>query len=455
MPKDEGDSSFLGPSYDYWKNIKQPRQMGMSPGFSLGTLSNNVSGLLSYVEVLVSGSGEASKTGEPLGNKFFLRTNGKCREVSIEKWKTRQEEDKKWQEEYDNIDSKLKNKELSEGRATKLKNALNEEKKRRDETREKESKKIIDRWIYINNIPDGTIPFIANGADGRAFDDLRGLIPGAMGNLAALNPAPLFKAFVTGTTPDCAQISLETVDETNTKRIEKRHLALMDVKDMNPCIFGSGTNPVSGNTCQKFTTIKESNAASNTASNTASTTHNTAMLVAENGESVGIYETGSLAGSTGLAYQTTHRSPLSYNIANNKATSMSGLEYSKFEIPISGQSNNSENKKPQQLSSKNVVDNHNIASSSFYNTEIHDEGSEVKVNEGKSIDDDDESHSIYDTLMAKLSNLLTTSDIGDSSSSQNDGSKIEGGVLVEIYYASIAFIMLYFIYKLNYTTKKR
>lgn len=440
MPKDEGDSSFLGPSYDYWKNIKQPGQMGMSPGFSLGALSNNVSGLLSYVEVLVSGTGAASKTGQPLGNKFFLRTNGKCREVSIEKWKKRQEEDKKWEEEYADVDTKLKNKEISDSRATKLKNALSEEKKRRDASREKDSKKIIDRWIYVNNIPDGTLPFIANGADGHVFNDLRGLIPGAMGNLAALNPAPLFRAFVSGTTPDCAPISLETVDESNTKRIEKRHLALLDVMSMNPCVFGNRANPVSGTTCQGFTTIKP-------LTTTQNSSQNSSMLVAENGETIGIYETGSLAGSSSIAYQTTHRSPLSYNIANNKATSMSGLEYSKFEIPVTNISSNSTSttvvNQSQHLPSKDVVDNHMTISSSFFKTDIdkNDRSDKVKDHDG----------SLYDTLLANLSSLLNNG----SSSSQKEESKIEGGLLVEVYYASIAFIMLYFVYKLNYTTKKR
>jgi len=74
MAQEEGDSSFLGPSYEYWKNIKQPGQMGMSPAFTLDALSADVTGLLSYVEVLVTGSGNASKTGKPLGNKFFLKT---------------------------------------------------------------------------------------------------------------------------------------------------------------------------------------------------------------------------------------------------------------------------------------------------------------------------------------------------------------------------------------------
>ena len=71
-------SAFLGESYDYWKSIKQPSAMGMSPGFSLNALAKNVDGLLSYVEVLISGTGNASVTGKPLGNKFFLETKGQC-----------------------------------------------------------------------------------------------------------------------------------------------------------------------------------------------------------------------------------------------------------------------------------------------------------------------------------------------------------------------------------------
>ena len=205
--------------------------------------------------------------------------------------------------------------------------------------------------------------------------------------------------------------------------------------DMNPCIFGNGANPVSGSTCQGFTTIKQPNTTQNSLQNSS-------MLVAENGETIGIYETGSLAGSSSIAYQTTHRSPLSYNIANNKATSMSGLEYSKFEIPVTNQSSKSTAatsiNKPQHLSSKTVVDNHEIASSSFFKSDI-DKDNDVR---------EEDNDSLYDTLLEKLSKILNN----DTSSSKKDDSKIEGGVLVEVYYVSIAFIMLYFVYKLNHTS---
>jgi hypothetical protein len=426
---DEGDSSFLGPSYEYWKNIKQPGQMGMSPAFTLDALSADVTGLLSYVEVLVTGSGNASKTGKPLGNKFFLKTNGKCRELTIEKWKKEQDEDKQWDIDYNKVDVDLKNKTISEDEATKKKNELSALKKKREEDRTKKDNKIVDRWIYVNNIPDGRIPFISSGSDGSSFSDLRGLIPGAMGNLSALNPAPLFKAFVTGSTPDCAEITLETVDQSNTKRTEKRHLALMDVADMNPCYFGGGLNPASGNTCQGFT--------NNAKSKTETSEDNEPVLVSENGDTIGLYEMGSLAGSSGVAYQTTHRSPLSYNIANNKATTMSGLEYSKFGVQ-------NENK---NLSSDNIIDKHNSVTSSFFKNKIGD-GADIPTNEHNTSDE-----MSNESMLSTLSNLINSLTGSETKTDGTDLSKIEGGIPVQVYYASISFLLLYFIYKMNYTMR--
>jgi hypothetical protein len=451
------DSSFLGPSYDYWKNIKQPSQMGMSSEGSLDALATNVDGLLSYVQVLVTGGGNASKTGKPLGNKFFLKTKGKCREMTIENWKKEQEEDKKWNSEYEQVEKDLKNKSISEDAATKKKNALSALKDKRDKEREKAHNKIVDRWIYVNNIPDGTIPFISSGADGSSFSDLRGLIPGAMGNLAALNPAPLFKAFVTGSTPDCAKISLESVDETNAKMTESRHLALMDVEVMNPCYFSNGSNPISGSTCQGFTTVTAASANNKTNNkNAANTNGNTSagsgsgsgemMLVSEDGETIGLYETGSLAGSSGLAYQTTQRSPLSYNIANNKATMTSGLEYASFDFP----NKNGKASETETSSSKGIIDKHNAASSSFFKSAINDNEYRDEGVEGV---EGAAPPSMYDTLMANLSKIIDPAH-GSDDKPTRDLSKINGGIHVEVYYASISFLLLYFIYKMNYKPSK-
>ena len=92
--------------------------MGMSDDGNFGALANDIGGLINYVEVLVSGKG-GSTTGGPLGDKFFLKTGGKCTDVA--------------------------------------------------------SKKLVDRYIYIDNIPDGSIPIVSSGM-GIKFNEFRGLI---------------------------------------------------------------------------------------------------------------------------------------------------------------------------------------------------------------------------------------------------------------------------------------
>jgi len=387
-------SSLLGPSYDYWKSIKQPSEMGMSPGFSLNALATNVDGLLSYVEVLISGSGNASVTGKPLGNKFFLKTLGQCSETTAEQWKKERDEDEAWDKEYEEVDNKEGAKQITEDQATKLKNALNEQKKQRDEKRAGDKKK-VQRWIYVNNIPDGTIPFMASGSDGRTFDDLRGLIPGALGNLGALSPVQLFKGFTAGTYPDCAEVTLQTVDNENVRRSERRHVALVEMVEMNPCNFPGGFNPASGRRCPKANRD-------------------------------GFDDMGSLAGSSGVAYQMSHRSPLSYNIGASKSSPMNGLSYDKFQRD-----------NDKDINAKKVLEIHNNNVGSFYN---HPMSSEYESSS---------SSSLYDEMIEKLSELMKPSGEGGE-----DLSDLSGDPLSQVYYYSLTAIMLYFLYRLLYSKRK-
>ena len=166
---------LLGPSYPYYQNIKSPSQLGMSDKGTMNVLGKDISGLISYVEVLVAGKSSASKTGQPLGNKFFLKTGGKCNDVDT---KTQQ-----------------------------------------------------DRYIYINNVPNGNIPFISAGM-GSNFKDFRGLIPGIMSDLNVLNPFEITQAFMAGSNPDCKQIKLQTIDNNNQKSSESHYLTLVDINNM-------------------------------------------------------------------------------------------------------------------------------------------------------------------------------------------------------------------------------
>jgi hypothetical protein len=429
-------TSFLGESYDYWKNVKQPAEMGMSAGFSLSTLANNVDGLLSYIEVLVTGGGNASVTRKPLGNKFFIKTTGKCSETSVEKWRKERQEDEAWENAYQAVIDREGAKKITEDEATKLKNALTEQKTKRDKGREGE-KKIVDRYIYVNNIPDGSIPFIASGADGNTFNDLRGLIPGAMGNLGALNPVPLFNAFTSGTYPDCAEITLGTVNKSNNNNSETRYLALVDVVEINPCSFPNKVNPASGARCrgssEGFDKLTNTGAdGANAGKKTPDIYKNQYMLVSENGESVGIYETGSLAGSSGVAYQTTHRSPLSYNVDTGKSSPMSELSFAKF----------GPDSKPE-LTTKDVIETHNSHISSFFKDDL------------ETIQDDDSGglDTGYDSILAKLSKLIRSIG-GQTSRHGEDLSDIKGDALSQVYYYSITLIMLYLLYRILYAKNK-
>ena len=399
-------SSLLGPSYDYWKSIKQPSEMGMSPGFSLGALAKNVDGLLSYVEVLISGSGNASVTGKPLGNKFFLPTSGQCSETTAEKWKKERDEDEAWDKEYEEVDNKEGAKQITADQATKLKNALNEQKKQRDEKRAGDKQK-VKRWIYVNNIPDGTIPFMASGSDGRTFDDLRGLIPGALGNLGALNPVQLFKGFTAGTYPDCAEVTLTVVNNDNVRSSERRHIALVEMVEMNPCWFPGGLNPASGKRCPKANRD-------------------------------GFNDMGNLAGSSGIAYQMSHRSPLSYNMSASKSSPMTGLIYDKFERR---RTTNSKEKDDDTINAKEILERHNNNVGSFYNAPMQAE-------------DLNEPSSLYDEMIEKLSELMSPNSNANSEGTIEDLSDLRGDSLSQVYYYSLTAILLYLLYRLLYSRKK-
>lgn len=204
----------LGEGYDYWKSIKSPSEMGMSGEPSIRALANDVSGLISYVEVLVTGRTNASKTGKPLGNKFFLKTMATCRNIMADRTKEDSES-----------------------------NPI-----------------VVPRYIHVDNIPDGTIPFITSGVDGAKLSEFSGLIPGAVGNLSAFSPSGFGRAFTMGNRPDCMQITLKTVNNNNDEGTQTEYVAISDIlnevkranmvngnpvtADIDPCRFKDYTHPV-------------------------------------------------------------------------------------------------------------------------------------------------------------------------------------------------------------------
>lgn len=188
------EEKYIGPDYPYYKYIKTPSQIGMSGAGSLSQLGKDIDGLVNYVELLVSGGGKASAIGKPLGNKFFLKTGGKCT------------------------------------------NKLSGEEE--------------DRYIYINNVPQGNIPFISSGV-GVNFSQFKGLIPGTISNLNAFNPMEMFQAFLSGSKPDCQELTMETIDIYNNRSTESHFVTLVDIKNMDPCSFTDKKNPLTGDKCKE------------------------------------------------------------------------------------------------------------------------------------------------------------------------------------------------------------
>ena len=191
---------LLGPTYPYYKNVKSPSQIGMSDKGTLQQMGKNINGLINYVQLLVSGKSSASATGGPLGNKFFLQTGAKCNAV--------------------------------------------------DTCNDPSGCQQTDRYIYINNVPEGSIPFISN-AMGVNFTEFRGLIPGAMGNLNVLNPFAIMSAFMSGATPPCQQITMQTIDVNNNKSSESHYVTLSDIANIDPCAFPNKQNPVTKVKCKE------------------------------------------------------------------------------------------------------------------------------------------------------------------------------------------------------------
>jgi len=168
------EEELLGPDYNYSKEIKSPDELGMSSSGSISALTKNVTGLIAYVNVLAVGGGRGQKTSGPLGDRFFLKTGAKCKNVA--------------------------------------------------------NGELVHRSIYVDNIPDGSIPFITEALGGAKLTTFEGLVPGVMSNLARIHPMQMFQAFMTGSTPDCKAIALNTVDKNNVSITETAFLTLDDIK---------------------------------------------------------------------------------------------------------------------------------------------------------------------------------------------------------------------------------
>jgi hypothetical protein len=184
---------IIGPDYDYSAKIKTPAQMGMSSRGTWGQLGDNINGLIGYIDLMVAGncaSGRcASTTRKPLGARFFVDTPLKCTDKN---------------------------------------------------TREK-----VKRSIYINNVPDGSIPFLSSMSN-VYFDEFKGLLPGLMSNASQLNPMQLLLSFVSGSGSTCQEITMKTIDSNDRSGSETAYVLNKDIELMNPAWFDLPGHPKPG-----------------------------------------------------------------------------------------------------------------------------------------------------------------------------------------------------------------
>lgn len=182
---DNLEQDILGPDYNYYTQIKNPSELRMSSDGTIPALTSDIEGIIDYVKLLVSGSSEASKTGQPLGNRFFMKTLGQCKDYK--------------------------------------------------------TGKLMTRSMYIDNIPTQSIPIISN-LTGMEFPDFRGVVPGILEDTYDINPIKLFRAFGEGSEPMCANVELNTIDENNVPSVGTGYVPISELQDLeNSGSIQSGT----------------------------------------------------------------------------------------------------------------------------------------------------------------------------------------------------------------------
>lgn len=191
-------------SYEYAKYIKTPNNVGMSK--KGGDLDKNIKGINAYISLLLEGKSKASKTGGPLGNKYFLDTGLTCE-----------------------LDT--------------------------------DSNTEVSRHLFINNKPLGVVPFISNDIN----KDLRGFIPGTIEKITELDPMSLVTSLTNTDINDkkCKEIEVQVIDVDNNVTTEKNYVAIEDIKEMHPCLFkksseSKGENPVTREKLECFSTMFKS-----------------------------------------------------------------------------------------------------------------------------------------------------------------------------------------------------
>ena len=186
-------SQFMGQNYNYAKYIANPTELGASSEGTLDALSSNIAALMDYTQMLAEGGGPASKNdGKPLGDRYFITTGASCT------------------------------------------------------TPDGDS---VKRSLYINNVPTGDIAFLGD-MTGAHMTSMKGLVPGLLLDAQNLNPMGIMSAFGSTSAPKCRNIHAKTIGVNNEEGTGSGFVVDTEIKNLPPCVFVNGKNPVSGETCQ-------------------------------------------------------------------------------------------------------------------------------------------------------------------------------------------------------------
>jgi hypothetical protein len=174
--------------------------MGMSDAGNLKTLEKDINGLLAYVQLLVDGPSAASRSSSkgPLGSQFFAPTNATC-----------------------NVNGTS-----------------------------------VPRSIYVDNIPKGGI----DAAPGANLPEFRGLVPGMMTGLSAIDPERISESIANSDSPDCIEVTLNVIDSSYNTISETNYITTTDATYIDPCSYTNCVNPITGVKCngkQGFTNRSE------------------------------------------------------------------------------------------------------------------------------------------------------------------------------------------------------
>lgn len=180
-------------NYKYYKYIKTPKDMGVTVGSSLNNVSDGVSGIFSYVKLLVEGKSNASKTGMPLGNKYFLKTEEDCTN------------------QYTGVVEK--------------------------------------RSLYFDNVPTGGLGILEDTGDN--FTEFKGLVPGAIEDVMAIGKIDFFSVFTETDIPKCLPVKLKTIDISNNASDDTQFVTVNDIKQISPCNFIARANPITNAVCRR------------------------------------------------------------------------------------------------------------------------------------------------------------------------------------------------------------